>query len=105
MFGKRKIAALVAEFLGTGILTLLVLSVQRSTIGVPFFIAAAAGLTLALLTFAFSASSGAYFNPAITFAMWTARKISTLTTLLYVVLQFAGAYAAYGQPVTERAPN
>ena len=52
MFGKRKIATIVAEFLGTGALTLLVLCVQRSTIGVPFFVAAAAGLTIALMVFA-----------------------------------------------------
>lgn len=95
MFGKRKIAALVAEFLGTGILTLLVLSVQRSTIGVPFFIAMAAGLTVAALTFAFGNVSGGYFNPALTFAMWTARKLSFLTAFTYVLMQALGAFIGY----------
>jgi glycerol uptake facilitator-like aquaporin len=95
MFGKRNVATLVAEFLGTGILTLLVLSVQRSTIGVPFFIAMAAGLTLALLTFVFNATSGAFFNPAITLAMWTARRLATVRALLYVAAQLLGAWAAY----------
>ena len=52
MFGRRKVAVIVAEFLGTAVLTLLILSVQRSTIGVPFFVAIAAGLTYALMTFA-----------------------------------------------------
>jgi glycerol uptake facilitator-like aquaporin len=95
MFGKRKIATLVAEFLGTGILTLLVLSVQRSSIGVPFFVAVAAGLTLVVLVFAFGSVSGAHTNPAITIAMWTARKISTVQAILYVAVQLLGGWAAY----------
>ena len=95
MFGKRKVATLVAEFLGTGALTLLVLSVQRSTIGVPFFVALAAGLTVALMMLAVGSVSGAHLNPAITIAMWTARKISTLNALMYVVIQLLGAWAAY----------
>jgi aquaporin Z len=96
MFGRRKIAAIVAEFLGTGALTLLILSVQRSTIGVPFFVALAAGLTVALMSFALGDSSGAYFNPALTLGMWTARKLSTARAVVYIVAQFVGAYAAYG---------
>jgi glycerol uptake facilitator-like aquaporin len=96
MFGRQKIATLVAEFLGTGVLTLLILSVQRSTIGVPFFVAMAAGLTLALMTFAFGRVSGANLNPAITIGMWTARRISTLTAVLFIIVQFLGAWAAYG---------
>lgn len=95
MFGRQRIATLVAEFLGTGVLVLLILSVQRSTIGVPFFVALSAGLTLALMTFALARTSGAHFNPAITLAHWTARRISTLTGLLYIGAQFLGAWAAY----------
>jgi glycerol uptake facilitator-like aquaporin len=95
MFGKRKIAALVAEFLGTGILTLLVLSVQRSTIGVPFFVALAAGLTVTVMVFALGGVSGAHLNPAITIGLWTARKISTLSAVLYVIAQMLGAWATY----------
>jgi glycerol uptake facilitator-like aquaporin len=96
MFGREKIATLVAEFLGTGILTLLVLSVQRSTIGVPFFVAAAAGLTVILMVFALGGISGAQLNPAVTLAMWTVRKITALTGVLYIIMQFLGAWAAYG---------
>ncbi len=96
MFGKKKVAALVAEFLGTSALTLLILSVQRSTIGVPFFVAAAAGLTVTLMSFSFYRVSGAHFNPAITIGMWTARRVETLTAVLYIAAQFLGAWAAYG---------
>ncbi|MDL2342131.1 MAG: aquaporin [Patescibacteria group bacterium] len=95
MFGRRKIAALVAEFLGTGFLTLLILSVQRSTIGVPFFVAAAAGLTVIAMVLAFYRVSGAHFNPALTLALFTARKVTFIRTLVYVLVQIAGAYAAY----------
>jgi glycerol uptake facilitator-like aquaporin len=95
MFGKAKIAVLVSEFLGTGILTLLILSVQRSTIGVPFFVALAAGLTLALLVFALGNTLTTHLNPAITLASWTARRINTLTGVLYIAMQLLGAWAAY----------
>ncbi len=94
MFGRRKIAALVAEFLGTGALTLLILSVQRSTIGVPFFVAAAAGLTITLMTFAAYRVSGAQFNPALTFALFTARRITALRALVFIVAQVLGALLA-----------
>lgn len=95
MLGKRKVAALVAEFLGTGALTLLVLSVQRSTIGVPFFVAIAAGLTVTLMSFAVGNASGGYFNPAITIGMWTVRKVNTVTAIMYIAFQFLGAWGAY----------
>lgn len=96
MFGRHKIATLVAEFLGTGILTLLVLSVKTSNLGVPFFVALAAGLTVALMTFVFGGVSGAHFNPALTIGLWTVRKISTVKAVLYIVVQLLGAWAAYG---------
>ena len=94
MFGRRKIAALVAEFLGTGALTLLILSVQRSTIGVPFFVAAAAGLTISLMTFAAYRVSGAQFNPALTFALFTARRVTALRALVFIIAQVLGALLA-----------
>jgi glycerol uptake facilitator protein len=95
MLGRQKVATLVSEFLGTGVLTLLVLSVQRSTIGVPFFVALAAGLVVALMMLVLGGTSGAHMNPAISIAMWTARKISTLNTVVYVAMQLLGAWLAY----------
>lgn len=94
MFGRQRIAALVAEFLGAGVLTLLVLTVQRSSIGVPFFVASAAGLSIILMSFALGTASKAHFNPAITLGWWTARKIETLTAILYILFQLLGALAA-----------
>lgn len=94
-FGKREFAAYVAEFLGTGVLTLLILSVQRSTIGVPFFVALAAGLAVVIMSFAVAGVSGGYFNPALTIGMWTARKLSSVSTVVYVAAQLLGGWAAY----------
>lgn len=92
---KPGVAAVVAEFLGTGVLTLAVLSVHYSPIGVPFFVALAAGLAVAVMSFALAGTSGAYFNPALALAMWTARRLSTIRTLFYIAAQLLGAYAAY----------
>ena len=96
MFGRQKIATMTAEFLGTGILTLVFLSVQRSTIGIPYFIALAAGAALAVASYFFGDVSGSHLNPAITLALWTARKIGTLTSVCYIIVQLLGAWAAYG---------
>jgi glycerol uptake facilitator-like aquaporin len=96
MFKRNKLAMLVAEFLGTGLLTLVVLSVQRSQLGLAYFVAIAAGLTVVVLTYMFSRVSGAHFNPALTFALWTARRIKTVPALTYIVAQLLGAWAAYG---------
>lgn len=95
MLGRRKVAALTAEFMAAGVLTLVVLSVQRSTIGVPYFVAIAAGLVMAMLVFVFGSVSGAHTNPAVTLALWTARKVGTLAAAAYIVVQLLGAWSAY----------
>ncbi|HEX7368035.1 MAG TPA: aquaporin [Candidatus Saccharimonadales bacterium] len=96
MFGRKKIAMLVAEFLGTGFLTLVFLAVQRSTIGVPYFVALGAGLIVAALAVAVGNVSGAHFNPAITIGLWTTRKVKTFAAAAYIVVQLLGGWAAYG---------
>lgn len=95
MLGRRKIAMIMAEFLGTGILTLVVLAVSKSTIGIPYFVALAVGLVVAAGTLAFGAVSGAHFNPAITIGMWTTRRVKTLPAVVYIAAQMLGAGAAY----------
>ena len=95
MVKKGKIAVVLAEFLGTGLFTLLVLSVQRSTIGVPFFVSMIAALTMVVLVFALGNSSGAILNPAVALGLWTVRKLQTLTALIYIGAELLGAWAAY----------
>jgi glycerol uptake facilitator-like aquaporin len=95
MFGKNKVAMLVAELMGTTILTLVVLSVRSSGIGYSFFVALAAGVAIAAMTLAVGATSGAHFNPALTFGLWTARKIKTLPAIVYIAVQLLGGAVAY----------
>lgn len=95
MFGRKKVAVVAAEFLGTGVLTLVFLSVLRSQLAIGFFIALAAGLALAVMSFAVGKLSGGYFNPALTLGAWATRQLSTVTAVMYVVAQLLGAYLAY----------
>ncbi len=95
MFGRRNIATYVAEFLGTGALTFLFLSIQRSQYGIPLFVALVAGITVMALTTAVGAISGGYFNPALTLGMWTAQKLSTVRAIGYIAAQMLGAWGAY----------
>jgi aquaporin Z len=95
MFGKSKLAMLLAELLGTSILTLVVLSVRSSGIGYSFFVALGAGVAVAALTLVASTVSGAQFNPALTLGLWTARKIKTAPAIVYIAVQLLGGAVAY----------
>ena len=95
MFSRNKFAMLVAEVLGTGVLTGVVLAVSRSPIGLPYFVALAAGLTLAVLVLVIGPTSGSHVNPAVTLGLWTIRKVSTLKAIAYIAAQFVGAVLAW----------
>lgn len=94
MFGRRKVAAVVGEFLGTATLGFVVLNVSRSTIGIPYFVAIAAGLAVVLM--GLSVASDVHLNPAVTFGLWTARRVKTAQAAVYIVAQMLGGWAAYG---------
>ncbi len=94
MFSRNKLAMVVAEFLGTGVLTLVIVSVQRSTIGIPYFVGLAAGLAAGLLMLVFNRASGALLNPALTLGMWTARRIKTVPAIAYIAAELLGGYLA-----------
>jgi glycerol uptake facilitator-like aquaporin len=105
---REKLAPLVAELLGTFTLTFAVLSVSKSAIGIPYFVAIGAGLTLAILVFTIGSTSGAHVNPAVTFGLWSLKKIGTLKALLYIVAQFMGAAFAwklYTYLISNTIPN
>ena len=85
---------LVGEFLGTMLLTMVVLGALRSQAG-GFFVAVAAGSIVALMVVVIGGISGAVLNPAITIALWSVRKLRGLQALSYVLVQFAGALAAW----------
>lgn len=95
MFGKKQVAELAAEFIGSAVLTLVVVGVQHSTIGVPYFVGVAAALAAAMVVLVFGTISGAIINPAITVAMWSVRRLRTLPAVGFLVAQLLGAWAAY----------
>lgn len=92
---RRKIAMVLAEFLGTAILTGVVLAVSKSNLGVTYFVALIAGLALAVGVLIFGALSGAHFNPAITIGLLSARRIKPLPALAYIAAQLLGGVVAY----------
>ena len=57
-------------------------------------IALAHGLAIAIMVSAMGHISGGHFNPAVTIGFWVTKRLSTLDTLLYWLLQVAGATAA-----------
>lgn len=95
MTTRSKIAMLVAEFLGTGILATAVINVARSQIGIGYFVAFSAGIAYLLLTLVFSSAYGTSFNPALTIGMWTLRKVQTLQAIATVAAQMLGGLAAW----------
>ncbi len=90
---QRHIAALLAEALGTFVLVLVVLNVSRY--GLPFFTAIAAGLSVAAFTSAFAHLSGANFNPAFTLGLFSIRQLSFIKTVGYLVAQAVAALGAW----------
>jgi aquaporin Z len=93
MFSKRRVAALVAEFLGTGVLAFVVLTVHGSQIGIPYFISIAAAMAVLILGLALQRD--VQLNPAYTLGLWTARRINTLKAVLFIAVQLLGGLAAF----------
>jgi aquaporin TIP len=59
-----------------------------------FLIAAAQGLTFAVMYSALAHISGGHFNPAITVGFWVTKRSSTVEVALYWLAQIAGAILA-----------
>ena len=95
VFTKSRFAQLTAELVGTGVLTLIVLTVAQVTGGIGYYISFAVGIVLALLVITLGVVSGGHFNPAITLGLWTVRKVATLKAILYVAVQLIGGILAY----------
>jgi glycerol uptake facilitator-like aquaporin len=91
---RRKIAIVMAEFLGAALLTTLVLSINR-IIGNAYFVALALGITLAALVMLLGRVSAVHVNPAITIAMWSARQIKASVAIVFVAAQLLGGIMAY----------
>ncbi|MEI6850530.1 MAG: aquaporin [Candidatus Saccharibacteria bacterium] len=81
------IGILVAEFIGTFLLTAAFIEMQANPLFVAF---ALAGVVLIV-----GGVSGAHVNPAVTIGAWATRKINWLRALGYIVVQLLGAVTAF----------
>jgi glycerol uptake facilitator-like aquaporin len=96
MITRKRIAMIMAEFLGTALLTLAILAIHKTSgIGFPYFVAIGAGLVLAMATFVLGGVSGAHLNPIVTIGLWSIRKIKALPAVVYIASQMLGGIAAY----------
>ncbi len=94
MFGRQKVAILVAEFVGTFSLASVVLAMfQVSTYS--FFSGIAAGLTFGLLSLLFVGVETGFYNPAVTIALWTMRQLDALKTVTLLAVQALAAVVAW----------
>jgi MIP family channel proteins len=88
--GKAAVAEFVATFglifIGAGAV-ILAADGQLDLVGV----ALAHGLVLAIMVSVTGHISGAHVNPAVTIALWSAGKISTVRGAVYIVAQLLGA--------------
>ena len=90
---------MVAEFIGTfalifiGVGAIAADYITGGKVGLTG-IALAHGLVLVVMITATGPISGGQFNPAVTIALWTIKKMDTKRTLGYVLAQCAGAIAA-----------
>lgn len=86
-FGRSPIlTASIAEFIGTFLLTAVVLSTQGSAIVVFFAVVA--------IVLAVGAVSGSYINPLLTVGAWATKRISHARAGSYLVAQVLGAMMA-----------
>lgn len=95
LLNRKKLAPLVAELIGTFVLTYIVLAVSKSNLGLPYFVSIAVGLTLAIMVLVIGATSGSHINPAVTVGLWSVKKIETIKAIFYIIAQLMGAILAW----------
>ena len=81
------ISEIVAEFIGTFLLVVMVFSVQNQPLYIAF---AMIGIVLM-----FGKISGAYINPAMVAGSWITRKIKSLRAVSYILAEIFGAVIAW----------
>lgn len=94
-FMKTSVKPYVAEFVGTMLLSLIVIlsaGTSLSALGIPT--AVYAGLALGLSVYILGAISGSHLNPAVTVALATIKSISFQDAVSYILAQLLGAFAA-----------
>ncbi|HEY0278216.1 MAG TPA: aquaporin [Solirubrobacterales bacterium] len=97
---QKGLSAYLAELIGTFLLVFFITSVvtlyvsvgASASFGTDFAVVGfVQGLTLFGVICMFGAVSGGHFNPAVTLAAWTIKKISTIDGIIYILAQLSGA--------------
>lgn len=86
---ENLINIVLAEAIGTFILTLVAVSTV-SYFMLPFYV----GIVLMIMVMSIGAISGSHINPAVTFGLWSMRKLKTVLVPFYWIAQFLGAMSA-----------
>lgn len=82
----------LAELVGTFVLAFAVALSLGGKLALPTPLMA--GLALGLVVYAVGSISGAHINPAITFGLWSIKKIKGVDAVFYMIFQFIGAALA-----------
>jgi glycerol uptake facilitator-like aquaporin len=93
MSPRRITSILIAEFLGTFVLALGIMSMLIRT-DFAFFSGVAAALIYGIFILIFGSRILTHLNPAVTIGLWTVRKINTLNAFVYIVVQVIAGFAA-----------
>lgn len=96
---KVKVNSFVAEFIGTFFLVLfgtgsIVISEVYNLYLSNLIISAVFGLTVTLMIILFIRNSGAHINPAVSFGLYLAGKLSCKRLILFTIAQISGAIFA-----------
>lgn len=89
----RGLPAYYAELVGTFLLVFFICGFLSVSSAGGFDLAGLAlahAFVLAVAIYALGGTSGAHFNPAVTFALWSIKKISTPNAIVYVICQCIG---------------
>lgn len=92
----RDMKKYLCEFLGTCVLVLFGCGVAVITKGDLLPTALAFGLSITAVFYTIGKISGCHINPAVSFAMWIDKRITTKDFSFYVVAQILGGAAACG---------
>ena len=92
----RDMKKYLCEFLGTCVLVLFGCGVAALTNADIVATSLAFGLSIVALAYTIGNVSGCHVNPAVSFAMWVDKRISTKDFVGYVIAQVLGAVAGSG---------